>query len=193
MFKNALFIVCAILCLGLASCGDVVKYDRGTQLQVDVDSIARFLANNPSLTFEKDRTGLHSQVINPGGGDYVVEDGDDVVVTYTGKLLSGIIVERADTVRLKYSGLIEGWRVGLKKIKPGGTVRLLIPSTIAYTDRQVGAIPPNSNLDYTINVKSIWRKNVQLPNTAPGDAPDDPDDDPATNDGGGVTLDPDYE
>src|SRR5690606_6334519 len=152
-------------------------------------SIAKFLANNPSLNFEKDRTGLHSQIVNPGGGEYAVEEGDDVVVTYTGKLLNGIIVERGDTVRLKYSGLIEGWHVGLKKIKPGGTVRLLIPSTMAYTDRQVGTIPPNSNLDYTIRLFSIWRNNVQLPNSEPGE---DPDDDPAINDGGGVIVEPDY-
>jgi len=189
MFRNALFLACAVLCLGLSSCGDVVEYNRETQLQVDVDSIALFLADNPNLIFEQDRTGLYSQIINPGKGDYVVEEGDDVVVTYTGKLLNGIIVERGDTVRLKYSGLIEGWRLGLKKIKPGGTVRLLIPSTMAYTDRQVGTIPPNSNLDYTISFRSIWREGVELPNAAPGE---DPDDDPATDNGGGVVIEPDY-
>lgn len=189
MFRNALFIACAVLCLGFSSCGDVVEYNRETQLQVDADSIAQFLADKPNLVFERDRTGLYSQIINPGVGDYVVEDGDDVVVTYTGKLLSGIIVERGDTVRLKYSGLIEGWREGLKKIKPGGTVRLLIPSTMAYTDRQVGMIPPNSNLDYTISFSAIWRKGAELPSGAPGE---DPDDDPATDDGGGVKLEPDY-
>ncbi len=188
MFKNALFIACAILCLGLSSCSDLVEYDKNTQLQLDVDSIEQFLATT-NFSFDKNASGLYSQVIDAGRGEFEVENDDDVVVSYTGKLLNGIIVERGDTVRLKYSGLIEGWREGLKKIKPGGTVRLLIPSTMAYTDRQVGLIPPNSSLDYTIRFNAIYRKGQRLPNTEPGD---NPDDDPATDDGGGVVLEPDY-
>ena len=188
MFRNALFIACTILCIGLSSCGDLVEYNEDTQLQLDADSIEQFIVKQ-NLNFQKDRSGLYSLIINPGKGEYELEQDDDVVVTYTGKLLNGIIVERGDTVRLKYAGMIEGWREGLKKIKPGGTVRLLIPSTMAYTDRQVGQIPPNSSLDYTIFFRSIVRKNTTLPNTEPGE---DPDDDPATDDGGGVILEPDY-
>lgn len=187
MFRNALFIACAVLCVVMSSCGDVVEYNEDTQFEVDVDSIDRFISKN-NLTFARDRNGLYSQILEPGSGDYVIEADDDVLVNYTGKMLNGVIVERGDSVKLKYSGMIEGWRAGLVKIKPGGSIRLLIPSTMAYTDKQVGLIPPNSNLDYVIVLRSIYRKGVLLPGTEPND----PDGDPATNDGGGVTLEPDY-
>jgi len=170
----------------MSSCGDVVEYNKDIQLEVDVDSIDRFISKN-NLTFSRDR-GLYSQILQAGGGDYGIEADDDVVVNYTGKLLNGVIVERGDSVRLKYSGMIEGWRKGLTKIRPGGSIRLLIPSTMAYTNKQVGIIPPNSNLDYVIVLRSIYRKGALLP----GSEPKDPDGDPATNDGGGVTLEPDY-
>lgn len=187
MFRNALFIACAVLCVVMSSCGEVVEYKKDIQLDLDVDSIDRFITKY-NLNFSRDRSGLYSQILQPGTGDYNIEEGDDVLVNYTGKLLNGVIVERGESVKLKYSGLIEGWRVGLLNIKPGGSVRLLIPSTMAYTDKQVGMIPPNANLDYVIVLRSIFRDGVQLPGTEP----DDPDDDPATNDGGGVTLEPDY-
>lgn len=187
MFRNALFLACAVLCVVMSSCGDVVEYNQEMQLEVDVDSIDRFISKN-NLIFTRDRTGLYSQILQTGGGDYEIEADDDILVNYTGKMLNGVIVERGDSVKLKYSGLIEGWRVGLPQIKPGGSIRLLIPSALAYTDKQVGLIPPNSNLDYVIVLRAIYRKGQLLPGTMPND----PDGDPATNDGGGVTLEPDY-
>ena len=185
MFRNALFIACAILSLAMSSCSEVVEYDKEVQQQIDVDSIERFLKeNNLSSTFTKSPTGLYYQVVSAGRGDYEIEEGDEVVVNYTGKLLSGILVEKGDNVKMKFSGLPQGWREGLVKIKPTGIIRLIIPSTLAYTDEQVGQIPPNSNLEYLITLRSIFRGNKELPTI-------NPDDDPSTGDGG-VTLDPDY-
>lgn len=187
MFRNALFIACAVLCVVMSSCGEVVEYNKDMQFELDVDSIDRFISRY-NLNFTRDENGLYSQILEPGDGDYVIEQDDDVLVNYTGKMLNGVIVETGDSVKLKFSGLIKGWREGLVKIKPGGSIRLLIPSTMAYTDKQVGLIPPNSNLDYVIVLRAIYRDGKLLPGTEPVD----PDDDPATNDGGGVTLEPDY-
>ncbi len=185
MFRNALFIACAILSLAMSSCSEAVDYDRGVQHQIDVDSIDRFLTqNNLTSIFTKSPTGLYYQVVSAGRGEYEIEEGDEVVVNYTGKLLNGILVERGDNVKMKFSGLPEGWREGLLKVKPTGVVRLIIPSTLAYTDEKVGQIPPNSNLEYLITLRAIFRDNKELPYL-------NPDDDPSTDDGG-VTLDPDY-
>jgi len=166
----------------MSSCGEVVEYDKATQLQLDIDSIKRFISKT-NLNFEAERSGLHSQILSVGTEDITIQEDDEIIVSYTGKLLNGIIVESGDSVKLKYSGLIEGWRAGLLKIKPGGgSIRLLIPSTMAYTNKQVGPIPPNSNLDYVIVFRAIIRDKVQYPAPPVEEDPDaEPEETPEEN------------
>lgn len=186
MFRNAHFIACVILCVVMSSCGKVELYDRETQLNFDIDSIQQFITAN-NLRATNDGTGLFSEILNPGTGVDDIAPEDDVIVDYTGKLLNGIIVEEGDSVKLKYSGLTAAWQNGLTKIKTGGQIRLLIPSTLAYTDKQVGLIPPNSSLDYVIRLRTILKDGIPT-DKDPDDNPD-PQPDPA---GPGVILEPDY-
>jgi FKBP-type peptidyl-prolyl cis-trans isomerase FkpA len=162
MFRNALFIACAILCVVMSSCGEVVEYDKETQLQVDIDSIQRFVTRN-NIKAVNDGSGLFSVILNQGKRQDTIGATDEIIVNYTGKLLNGIIVEEGDTVKLKYAGLMEGWKRGLKKIKPdSGIIRLIMPSTMAYTNKQVGLIPPNASLDYVIVLDSIIRDSTLI-------------------------------
>lgn len=186
MFKCAHFIACVILCVVMSSCGKMELYDRDTQLNFDLDSIQQFIVAN-NLKATNDGTGLFSEVLNPGTGVGTIAEEDEVIVGYTGKLLNGIIVEQGDSVKLKYSGLPTAWRSGLTKIKTGGQIRLLIPSTLAYTDKQVGLIPPNSCLDYVIRLRTILKDGIPT-DKDPDDNPN-PEPDPA---GPGVILEPDY-
>ena len=155
--------MCMVLMSALVSCEKPAAYDKTMQLKLDVDSITRFLkANNIAAT--KDDSGLFSQVLLPGSGNITLEAKDMLTVTYTGRLLNGVVVERLETPdSLLYSGAIKGWRLGLKKIQPGGRIRLIIPSALAYTNRRVGNIPPNSNLDYTIDLIKVTK--YKDPNT----------------------------
>jgi FKBP-type peptidyl-prolyl cis-trans isomerase len=155
MFKNALFVAFAVLCIGMSSCGEVVEYDMETQRQLDIDSIERFVAVN-GIKATNDGTGLFFEILRKGDSTVTIDEKDTVMVAYTGKLLNGVLVERADSAKLTYSNLTDGWKEGLKKITPdSGIIRIIVPSTMAYTDKQVGQIPPNSNLDYLINFKRL--------------------------------------
>jgi FKBP-type peptidyl-prolyl cis-trans isomerase FkpA len=51
--------------------------------------------------------------------------------------------------------LIEGWKEGLPYIKKGGSIRLIIPSQLAYGVQGSGTIPPFSCLDFDIKVKDV--------------------------------------
>jgi FKBP-type peptidyl-prolyl cis-trans isomerase len=155
MLKNALFVACAILCVVMSSCGEVVDYDMETQHQLDIDSIQRFVTKN-GLKATNDGTGLFFEILRKGDSSTTIGENDTVMVAYTGKLLNGILVERADSAKLTFSNLTDGWKKGLQKISPdSGIIRLIVPSTMAYTNKQVGQIPPNSNLDYLINFKRL--------------------------------------
>jgi FKBP-type peptidyl-prolyl cis-trans isomerase FkpA len=160
MLKNAVLPACLIFCMVLISCAKEVTYDREAQLKLDVDSIDRFLKLN-NINATNDGSGLFSQILTPGAGTITLDSLDTVTVTYTGRLLNGAVVDNPTLpVKLVYSGLIEGWRRGLPKIQTGGEIRLIIPSVMAYTDRRVGLVPPNSNLDYTISLLRIGKYNI---------------------------------
>jgi FKBP-type peptidyl-prolyl cis-trans isomerase FkpA len=157
MLKNAVLPACLIFCMVLISCAKEVTYDRDAQLKLDVDSISRFLKLN-NINAINDGSGLFTQILNPGVGTIKLDSLDTVTVTYTGRLLNGAVIDNVTLpVKLVYSASIEGWRRGLQKIQPGGQIRLIIPSVMAYTDRRVGIIPPNSNLDYSINLLGVGK------------------------------------
>ncbi|MBA4197680.1 MAG: hypothetical protein C0459_09020 [Chitinophaga sp.] len=51
---------------------------------------------------------------------------------------------------------MKGWQIGLPLCKVGGTIRLIIPSALAYSIRSRSkAIPPNSILVFDIEVLGV--------------------------------------
>jgi FKBP-type peptidyl-prolyl cis-trans isomerase FkpA len=178
LLKNAFFIVSAFFLLVLYSCEKPVEYDdavRDAQLAKDLDSIDAFVARK-KLTVLKDPSGIAYKIINRGSGTVVLGDLDTVLVTYTGRLLNDSLVEvSADTTSLAIGSLPPGWKIGLKIVPPGspnniqagGTIQLIVPSTLAYINRPVyttinhalgiyvGIIPPNSVLNYSITILRI--------------------------------------
>jgi peptidylprolyl isomerase len=48
--------------------------------------------------------------------------------------------------------VIKGWNLGVTGMKEGGKRTLRIPAHLAYGERAVGMIPPNSNLIFQIEL-----------------------------------------
>ena len=99
--------------------------------------------------------------IKVGSGSATVEPGDTVVVHYTGRLQTG---EEFDNSRARGESftftvgegrVIPGWDQGIVGMKEGGQRILVIPSDLAYGDRQVGPIPANSALVFSIELLEI--------------------------------------
>ena len=113
-------------------------------------------ANGISATAHS--SGLYYQVTNPGSGA-TPSSGSKVFVKYTGKLLNGTVFDSQTNSSLTgftVSGLILGWQIGLGLIKKGGSIKLIVPSSLAYGCQGSGAtIPGNSVLYFEIELVDV--------------------------------------
>ncbi|CBW26670.1 putative FkbP-type peptidyl-prolyl cis-trans isomerase [Halobacteriovorax marinus SJ] len=103
----------------------------------------KFLANFVSKDGgTKTDSGLAYKVIKAGEGKKPVAT-DKVKVHYHGTLIDGTVfdssVDRGKEVTFPLNRVIKGWTEGLQLIAPGGKIKLVIPSELAYGDH--GAPP----------------------------------------------------
>ncbi|KIS42461.1 MULTISPECIES: FKBP-type peptidyl-prolyl cis-trans isomerase [Kosakonia] len=103
-------------------------------------------------------TGLLYKVEKEGTGD-APKDSDTVVVNYKGTLIDGKEFDnsytRGEPLSFRLDGVIPGWTEGLKNIKKGGKIKLVIPPALAYGKTGVPGIPANSTLVFDVELLDI--------------------------------------
>lgn len=87
--------------------------------------------------------------------------GEQVTVNYVGMLSDGTVFDSSQshgqpfTFTLGAGQVIQGWDEGVAGMKVGGTRELVISPDLGYGGNQVGPIPPNSTLVFTIQLLSV--------------------------------------
>jgi len=82
--------------------------------------------------------------------------GQVVEVHYTGWLVNGKKFDSSKDRGQPFSfplgarRVIKGWDEGVVGMKPGGVRKLIVPADLAYGNRAVGPIPPNSLLIFEV-------------------------------------------
>jgi FKBP-type peptidyl-prolyl cis-trans isomerase len=121
-------------------------------------TIKKYLESNSLTGFTKTATGLYYKIGQPGTGSPITAD-STIVANYTGKLLNGVLFDRAvagSEATFKLNSLVKGWREGVPLIKQGGSIRLIIPSTLGYgLDGNSPSVPAFSALDFDITVTDV--------------------------------------
>jgi FKBP-type peptidyl-prolyl cis-trans isomerase len=121
-------------------------------------TIRKYLESNSLTGFTKTSTGLYYKIGQPGTGSPITTD-STIVANYTGKLLNGTVFDRAvagSEATFALNSLVKGWRQGVPLIKQGGSIRLIVPSTLGYgLDGSSPAIPAFSALDFDITVTDV--------------------------------------
>ncbi|HEY0897924.1 MAG TPA: FKBP-type peptidyl-prolyl cis-trans isomerase, partial [Sphingobacteriaceae bacterium] len=106
-----------------------------------------------NLDFQRHETGLYYQIIAPGSGELVYNANTRITVKYTGRFLNGEIFDQGNLSSIALGDrLISGWQIGVPLIQKGGKIRILIPSVYGYGPSAAGPIPPNSVLDFDIEL-----------------------------------------
>ena len=135
---------------------DLIKNtDSSTEVAKEKEAILKEIASG-KLDITGSDQGVYYKILKEGTGEKV-NINDTLVVYYKGQLLSGKIFDQTGdkpaTFPLKR--LIKGWQIGLPFCRKGGKIRLIIPSTLAYSIRNMGVIPPNSTLIFDVEVVDI--------------------------------------
>ena len=137
---------------------------RAAQLQNDyadesakaAKELADYLAKN-KIEAMPTESGLYYVVTEPGNGEKP-EVGKPVTMHYTGKLLNGTVfdssVERDQPFQfvLGVGQVIPGWDEGVQLMTKGEKGLLYIPYYLAYGERDMGDIPPFSNLIFEVEL-----------------------------------------
>lgn len=117
---------------------------------------------------QKTDSGLLYKIDKAGTGE-VPKDTDTVVVNYKGSLIDGTEFDssykRNDPLSFQLDKVIAGWTEGLKYVKKGGKIKLVIPPSLAYGEAVVPGIPPNSTLVFDVELLDIKPAPAPTPET----------------------------
>jgi len=111
------------------------------------------IANNISAV--KNRAGFFYKIIEPGSGDNP-NPCSTIKVNYTGYLTSGVQFEK-NQLFLRLDVLIPGWIMSLPFIKKNGRIKIYLPPSLGYRDKEKRndngiVIPAYSILIYDITL-----------------------------------------
>merc|ERR1719162_1657871 len=100
-------------------------------------------------------SGLVFEEITAGTGDSPALE-QTVKVHYTGSLSDGTVFDssfsRGEPTEFKLNSVIQGWQEGLQLMRVGGKARLTIPASLGYGAKQMNSIPPNSELNFEVEL-----------------------------------------
>ena len=134
--------------------------------QIVIDSIAiiDYLENEKLVDFIKDENGIWYKRTETAEGK-PVEANKQISIHYKGKLLNkeefDNSYDRKQTLNfiLNKKQVIEGLDKALLNLNYGDKAIIIIPSRLAYGDKEVGKIPPNSVLLFELEVLPQKREN----------------------------------
>jgi len=148
---------------------DAVKKINYQSLYDDI-SIQKYMAANSLTGYTKTASGLYYKVTKAGTGTDIIGQNSVIGTQYTGYLFNGTAFDTetnsdATVAAVTFStfsslGAI-GFGEGLTHITAGGSISLLLPSSLGYGDAGVSnssggaSIPPFSCLRFDISVVSV--------------------------------------
>ena len=124
-------------------------------IQSESATITAYAAAN-GIAGTTHNTGVYYQVVTPGSGPSPTA-GSQVSVRYTGKLTNGTVFDSQTTnaVTFPLGNTIPGFQIALQLIQKGGTIKFIIPSSLAYGCEGTGNIPGNSILVFEVQLIDV--------------------------------------
>ncbi|MGE9312361.1 FKBP-type peptidyl-prolyl cis-trans isomerase [Niabella sp. CJ426] len=127
-------------------------------VESELPAMAKF-ATDSSISTTTDATGLLYQIIEPGTGS-TPNANSSVVAKYVGRFMDGkgfdsSYVRSPQGATFRLNEVISGWTIGIPKIKVGGKIKLIIPSSLAYGCGSPYAFLNNQPLYFYVELVSV--------------------------------------
>lgn len=128
------------------------------QMATDKGLIDQYVAQK-GLKCKNTSSGIYYVIEKEGKGTSPTEN-STVKVHYSGTLLDGTEFDssysRNKPAEFPLNGVIKGWQEAIPLLKPGGKGKFIIPSSLAYGPRAMGAkIPANSVLVFDVELLEV--------------------------------------
>jgi FKBP-type peptidyl-prolyl cis-trans isomerase FkpA len=153
ILRVVIFISSALLVF--AGCKKDNGIDQAPYEQLGKDTLAIKSYLGDSIPAVQHKSGIYYQIKNPGRGNTPYFATTVVKAKYTGKILGSNVPFDSGTSDFQLGRVITGWQIGLQLIQKGGKIRLIIPSGYAYGASSTGEIPPNSILDFEVELLDV--------------------------------------
>jgi FKBP-type peptidyl-prolyl cis-trans isomerase FkpA len=156
MSKLRILLVLFLVASAFAGCKKD-SYDADKQAAIDETLIVNYLAKN-NIVATRHSSGVYYQIIAPGAGAIEYTSSTSILAHYQGMLLDGTIFDTTtgkSPVSFILGQVIAGWQIGIPMIQKGGKIRLIIPSVLGYQNQNKGTIPPNSVMDFEIELINV--------------------------------------
>ena len=139
--------------LVISSCKKEADCPTENQAQLDKEIIQKYIADNSLENVIEDESGIFYKITKEGNG-YHPSSSATVTVKYKGYQTDGKVFDETGNSPATFalSNLIEGWKIGIPKLKPDGKGLFLIPSALAYGCSGQGSIPSNAVLIFEIEL-----------------------------------------
>jgi len=129
------------------------KWDQDPPLP-DEDALIRNYLSSINANATRDKSGVYYQILEPGAGDPIVYT-STVTVNYKGSLLNGQQFDDVTNKDFKFINTMQGWQIGINMIRPGGRIKLYVPSQLGYGKYvPKPEVPANSVLVYDLELVS---------------------------------------
>jgi FKBP-type peptidyl-prolyl cis-trans isomerase FkpA len=89
--------------------------------------------------------------VTKGTGESPTRD-DIALVNYKGMLPDGKVFDEGKQAVLPLSEVVPGFTKALEQMQRGGKYKVHIPAKLAYGEKGAGPIPPNTDLDFDIEL-----------------------------------------
>lgn len=153
--KKILFVLLTTF-VGFSSCNktDFCPVDTAVAPASEVAELERYLNEN-GIVATKDSRGFFYIMEKEGSGKNP-NTCSTVSVAYKGRLTNGFEFDSSVGSTFGIGNLIRGWKQAIPLLKPGGSMKLYIPPSLAYGALGSGSkIPPNSYLIFDIELIAI--------------------------------------
>ena len=113
-------------------------------------------------TYKESSSGLKYRILETGDGT-IPQKGDKLTIHYIAKIKDGDefdnTYKRDDplTFRIGEGHVIEGWEEGLKLMSQGGKAEFVIPPELAYGEKGLDEVAPNTTVVFEIELLNIQK------------------------------------